>query len=70
MEDFSFFPAWKLNHMIMSNEISPVEIMTSCFSKIEELEKLITDHDIGLIKMEVSRTIDTEEGFLKKVRKD
>ena len=38
MEDFSFFPAWKLNQMIMSKEISPVEMMTSCFTKIEELD--------------------------------
>lgn len=39
------------------------------YNQIDELEKLIADHDIGLIMMEVSRSTDTEEGFLKNVRK-
>ncbi|MBW0434105.1 aminotransferase class III-fold pyridoxal phosphate-dependent enzyme [Leptospira yasudae] len=35
----------------------------------EELEKLVTDHEIGVIKMEVSRNQGPEDNFLQKVRK-
>jgi len=38
------------------------------YNKIQELENLIANHDIGVIKMEVSRTGDPENGFLEKVR--
>lgn len=38
------------------------------YNRIDELEKLIRDHDIGIIKMEVCRNKGPEEGFLEKVR--
>ena len=33
------------------------------------MEKLVHDHDIGAIKMEVSRSMDPQKGFLESVRK-
>jgi glutamate-1-semialdehyde 2,1-aminomutase len=48
----------------LSNTIFPFT-----YNKIEELEKLVLDHDIGIIKMEVSRTGNPANGFLEKVRK-
>ena len=39
------------------------------YNQIEELEKLVLNHEIGLIKMEVSRSTEADEEFLKKVRK-
>ena len=38
----------------------------NCF---DELETLVNNHDIGIIKMEVSRNQGPEKGFLEKVRK-
>jgi len=39
------------------------------YNKIEELEAIVTNHDIGVIKMEVSRNVEPEDGFLESVRK-
>jgi glutamate-1-semialdehyde 2,1-aminomutase len=39
------------------------------YNNFPELEALVRDHDIGVIKMEVSRNMGPEEGFLEKVRK-
>ena len=39
------------------------------YNKFEELEVLVNEHDIGVIKMEVSRNQGPENGFLEKVRK-
>jgi glutamate-1-semialdehyde 2,1-aminomutase len=38
------------------------------YNNIEELETLIRNHDIGVIKMEVVRNFGPEDGFLQKVR--
>ncbi len=38
------------------------------YNRIDELENLIAKHDIGVIKMEVSRNKGPEDGFLEKVR--
>lgn len=38
------------------------------YNKIEELEALIKNHEIGVIKMEVSRNLGPEDNFLHKVR--
>jgi len=38
------------------------------YNRIDELEALVRDHDIGVIKMEVSRNKGPEDGFLHKVR--
>jgi Asp-tRNA(Asn)/Glu-tRNA(Gln) amidotransferase A subunit family amidase len=37
IEDFSFFPVWKITQLIMKKEVSPVEVMSSCLEKISEL---------------------------------
>ncbi len=39
------------------------------YNNFLELEALVRDHDIGVIKMEVSRNRGPEDGFLEKVRK-
>ncbi len=39
------------------------------YNNIQELESLVRDHDIGVIKMEVSRNQGPEDNFLHKVRK-
>ena len=39
------------------------------YNDFEELEKLVSEHDIGVIKMEVVRNFGPENDFLKKVRK-
>lgn len=39
------------------------------YNNFPELEALVRDHDIGVIKMEVSRNMGPEVGFLEKVRK-
>jgi len=39
------------------------------YNNFLELEALVRDHDIGVIKMEVSRNMGPEDGFLEKVRK-
>lgn len=38
------------------------------YNRIDELEALVAIHDIGAIKMEVSRNFGPEDGFLEKVR--
>jgi glutamate-1-semialdehyde 2,1-aminomutase len=38
------------------------------YNRIDELVNLVRDHDIGVIKMEVSRNKGPEDGFLQKVR--
>ena len=39
------------------------------YNRIDELEAIIENHDIGVIKMEVSRNDEPQDGFLTKVRK-
>lgn len=39
------------------------------YNRFDELEDLVNVHDIGVIKMEVSRNQGPEDGFLEKVRK-
>lgn len=39
------------------------------YNNIEELEALVTQHDIGVIKMEVARNFGPQNDFLQKVRK-
>ena len=38
------------------------------YNNFPELEMLVRDHDVGVIKMEVSRNMGPEDGFLEKVR--
>jgi len=38
------------------------------YNRFDELAALVSTHDIGVIKMEVSRNIGPEKGFLEKVR--
>ncbi|MBU2538881.1 MAG: aminotransferase class III-fold pyridoxal phosphate-dependent enzyme [Proteobacteria bacterium] len=51
----------------------PQELRGSVFpfryNNFSELEDIVRTHDIGVIKMEVSRNIGPEDGFLEKVRK-
>ncbi len=39
------------------------------YNDYEELENLVKNHDIGVIKMEVQRNLPPKEGYLQKVRK-
>ena len=39
------------------------------YNRFDELEALVNTHDIGVVKMEVSRNQSPENGFLQKVRK-
>ena len=39
------------------------------YNDLEDLERLINQHEIGVIKMEVSRSVEPEEGYLESVRK-
>ncbi|MEP7242284.1 MAG: aminotransferase class III-fold pyridoxal phosphate-dependent enzyme [Gammaproteobacteria bacterium] len=39
------------------------------YNNFPELEALVRDHAVGVIKMEVSRNLGPEDGFLQKVRK-
>ena len=39
------------------------------YNNINELEKILKEHDIGTIKMEVSRNFSPNNNFLKKIRK-
>ena len=43
-------------------------VLTFNYNKIEELEKIITKHEIGTIIMEVSRNLEPQHNFLKWVR--
>ena len=38
------------------------------YNRLDELERLVSDHDIGVIKMEVSRNRGPADGFLERVR--
>lgn len=44
-------------------------IFPFAYNRFDELEKLVNAHDIGVIKMEVSRNDEPEVGFLERVRK-
>ena len=39
------------------------------YNDYEELENLVKNHDVGVIKMEVQRNVPPKEGYLQKVRK-
>jgi glutamate-1-semialdehyde aminotransferase/spore coat polysaccharide biosynthesis protein SpsF (cytidylyltransferase family) len=39
------------------------------YNRIEELEVIVANHDIGVIKMEVARGVEPKDGFLEGVRK-
>ncbi len=39
------------------------------YNDLDSLKKLVQDHDIGIIKMEVSRSVGPQKGFLESVRK-
>ena len=39
------------------------------YNKIEELEAIVANNDIGIIKLEVTRNLEPEDGFLENVRK-
>ena len=39
------------------------------YNRFDELEALVRSHDIGVIKMEVSRNEEPQDGFLEKVRR-
>jgi glutamate-1-semialdehyde 2,1-aminomutase len=43
-------------------------VLPFSYNNFPELEMLVRDHDIGVIKMEVSRNVGPENGFLEKVR--
>ena len=43
-------------------------VLPFTYNNFQELEALVHDHDIGVIKMEVSRSMGPENGFLEKVR--
>jgi glutamate-1-semialdehyde 2,1-aminomutase len=43
-------------------------IYTFNYNRFDELEKIVTNHDIGVIKMEVLRNEEPQDNFLKKVR--
>ena len=47
----------------LSNTVFPFH-----YNNYDELEQLIKNNNIGVIKMEVIRNVDPEDGFLKKVR--
>jgi glutamate-1-semialdehyde 2,1-aminomutase len=44
-------------------------VFTFTYNNLEELETLLRNHDIGVIKMEVSRNHGPEDNFLHRVRK-
>jgi len=44
-------------------------VFTFNYNRLDELEALVSKHDIGVIKMEVVRSADPENNFLQKVRK-
>ena len=43
-------------------------VLPFTYNKLEELEAIVARHDVGVIKMEVSRNFGPEAGFLGKVR--
>lgn len=44
-------------------------VLPFTYNNFSELETLVRDHDVGVITMEVSRSMGPEKGFLEKVRK-
>ena len=44
-------------------------VLPFLYNDYEELENLVLNHDIGVIKMEVQRNFPPKEGYLEKVRK-
>jgi len=44
-------------------------VVTFEYNNIESLKKVLVEHDIGVIKMEVSRTFDPDQSFLESVKK-
>ena len=44
-------------------------VLPFLYNDFEELENLVKNHDIGVIKMEVQRNLPPKEGYLQKVRK-
>lgn len=44
-------------------------VLPFTYNRFDELEALVTQHDIGAIKMEVSRNLEPQESFLQDVRK-
>ena len=44
-------------------------VLPFTYNNFPELEALVRDHDVGVITMEVSRSMGPEKGFLEKVRK-
>lgn len=44
-------------------------VLPFSYNNFPELEELVRNHDIGVIKMEVERNMGPENGFLEKVRK-
>jgi glutamate-1-semialdehyde 2,1-aminomutase len=44
-------------------------VLPFAYNRLDELEALVAEHDIGVIKMEVSRNLGPEPGFLEGVRK-
>ena len=44
-------------------------VLPFTYNNFSELEALVCEHDIGVIKMEVSRSMSPKNGFLEKVRK-
>ena len=49
--------------------LSLIHILPFHYNNFPELETLVREHDIGVIKMEVSRNTGPQDGFLHKVRK-
>ena len=43
-------------------------VLPFAYNDFESLEKLVKEHDIGIIKMEVSRSVGPEKGYLESVR--
>ena len=44
-------------------------VFTFNYNRFDELEAIVSKHDIGVIKMEVTRSMDPKNNFLQKVRK-
>ncbi len=44
-------------------------VLPFLYNDYEEIENLVKNHDIGVIKMEVQRNVPPKEGYLQKIRK-
>jgi len=44
-------------------------VLPFVYNDFKSLEKLVQEHDIGIIEMEVSRSVGPEKGFLESIRK-